>query len=206
MSPARSPRSVTSRLRITPVLVEGMPYLGYMVMNRGTSVPVSTCHTEQNRTVLPLGVLIGPSICTQPRMCSHAFGSLRATSAERADPIPALADCLPDIRSLEALRLRSAPLMRHVQQVARELVLGDDCAVGIWNHHLGMPVSGVTAMAQARTAPENRAGNGRHRIAVASNIRRQEDRRLRRSQESNCDHAVESVRDRLHEVSVCGGA
>jgi hypothetical protein len=25
-------------------------------MNRGTSVPVSTCQIEQNRTVLPLGV------------------------------------------------------------------------------------------------------------------------------------------------------
>ena len=31
-----------------------------MVMNRGTSVPVSTCQIEQNRTILPPGVLIGP--------------------------------------------------------------------------------------------------------------------------------------------------
>jgi hypothetical protein len=37
-------------------------FLGYMVMNRGTSVPVSTCQTEQNRTLLPLGVLMGLSI------------------------------------------------------------------------------------------------------------------------------------------------
>jgi hypothetical protein len=29
-------------------------YLGYMAMNRGTSVPVSTCQIEQNHTVLPL--------------------------------------------------------------------------------------------------------------------------------------------------------
>jgi hypothetical protein len=41
---------------------EAHAYLGYMVINRGRSVPVSTCQTEQNRTVLPLGVLIGPSI------------------------------------------------------------------------------------------------------------------------------------------------
>ncbi|AMY10705.1 addiction module antidote protein, HigA family [Luteitalea pratensis] len=30
-----------------------------MVMNRGTSAPVSICQTEQNRTILPLGVAIG---------------------------------------------------------------------------------------------------------------------------------------------------
>jgi hypothetical protein len=41
---------------------KGKNYLGNMVMNRGTSVPVSICQTEQNRTLLPLGVLIGPSI------------------------------------------------------------------------------------------------------------------------------------------------
>ena len=41
---------------------KGMSYLGYMVMNRGTSVPVSICQIEQKLTVLPLGVLIGPSI------------------------------------------------------------------------------------------------------------------------------------------------
>jgi hypothetical protein len=27
-------------------------------MNRGTSVPASTCQTEQNRTILPFGVLV----------------------------------------------------------------------------------------------------------------------------------------------------
>jgi hypothetical protein len=43
-------------------MLKGMSYLGYMVMNRGTSVPVSTCQIEQNPTILPLGVLIGPSI------------------------------------------------------------------------------------------------------------------------------------------------
>jgi hypothetical protein len=31
-------------------------------MNRGTWVPVSICQIEQTRTILPLGVLIGPSI------------------------------------------------------------------------------------------------------------------------------------------------
>jgi hypothetical protein len=31
-------------------------------MNRGTSVPVSTCQIEQNLTILAPGVLIGPSI------------------------------------------------------------------------------------------------------------------------------------------------
>jgi hypothetical protein len=31
-------------------------------MNLGTSVPVSTCQIEQNRTILAPGVLIGPSI------------------------------------------------------------------------------------------------------------------------------------------------
>jgi hypothetical protein len=36
--------------------------LGYMVINRGTSLPVSICQTEQKRTVLPLGFVIGPSI------------------------------------------------------------------------------------------------------------------------------------------------
>jgi hypothetical protein len=41
---------------------KGMAYLGYMVMNRGASVPVSTCQTAQKRTLLPLGVLLGPSI------------------------------------------------------------------------------------------------------------------------------------------------
>jgi hypothetical protein len=30
-------------------------------MNLGMSVPVSTCQIEQNRTLLPPGVLIGPS-------------------------------------------------------------------------------------------------------------------------------------------------
>jgi len=39
-----------------------MSYLGYMVMNLGTSVPVSTCQIEQNRTIVPPGVLTGPSI------------------------------------------------------------------------------------------------------------------------------------------------
>ena len=39
---------MTSGVRITvTVQVEGHGYLGQMVMNRGTSVPVSTCHTEQ---------------------------------------------------------------------------------------------------------------------------------------------------------------
>ena len=61
-SPARSPPSVTSRVRITsPYMSKGMSYLGYMVMNLGTSVPVSTCQIEQNRTFLPAGVLIDPS-------------------------------------------------------------------------------------------------------------------------------------------------
>jgi hypothetical protein len=46
---------------VLPVMSKGMAYLRYMVMNRGTSVPVSTCQIEQNRTILPLGVLIGPS-------------------------------------------------------------------------------------------------------------------------------------------------
>jgi hypothetical protein len=41
---------------------KGMAYLGYIVMNRGTSLPVSTCQTEQKWTLLPLGVLINPSI------------------------------------------------------------------------------------------------------------------------------------------------
>jgi hypothetical protein len=31
-------------------------------MNLGTSAPVSTCQIEQNRTILPPGVLIGASI------------------------------------------------------------------------------------------------------------------------------------------------
>jgi hypothetical protein len=45
------------------VQVKGhLVYHAYMVMNRGTSVPVSTCQIEQNRTTLPLGVLTGPSI------------------------------------------------------------------------------------------------------------------------------------------------
>jgi hypothetical protein len=47
---------------------KGHIYLGYMVINRGTSVPVSTCQAEQNRTVLPLGVLIGPSSEQRSRM------------------------------------------------------------------------------------------------------------------------------------------
>jgi hypothetical protein len=32
---------------------KGMAYLGYMVLNRGTSVPVSTGQTDQKWTVLP---------------------------------------------------------------------------------------------------------------------------------------------------------
>jgi hypothetical protein len=32
---------------------KGMAYLGYMVMNRRTSMPVSTCQTEQKRTSVP---------------------------------------------------------------------------------------------------------------------------------------------------------
>jgi hypothetical protein len=39
-----------------------LSYLGYIVLNRGTSLPVSICQIEQKRTVLPLGVVIGPSI------------------------------------------------------------------------------------------------------------------------------------------------
>jgi len=38
------------------------PYLGYIVMNRGISLPVSICQIEQKRTFPPLGVVIGPSI------------------------------------------------------------------------------------------------------------------------------------------------
>lgn len=37
-------------------------YLGYMVINRGASVPVSICQIEQKGIDLPLGVTIGPSI------------------------------------------------------------------------------------------------------------------------------------------------
>jgi hypothetical protein len=42
-----------------------------MVINRGTSVPVSTCQTEQNWTRLPLGALIGPQSHTRRRTRSH---------------------------------------------------------------------------------------------------------------------------------------
>jgi hypothetical protein len=41
---------------------KGMAYLGYMVMNLGTSAPVSICQTERNCTALPLGVVMSPSI------------------------------------------------------------------------------------------------------------------------------------------------
>jgi hypothetical protein len=55
--------SVTSRVRImSPYMSTRMSYLGYMVVNRGTSVPASICQIEQNRTVFPLGLFIGPSI------------------------------------------------------------------------------------------------------------------------------------------------
>lgn len=46
-----------------------MAYLGYMVMNRGTSVPVSTCQTEQKRTLLPPGVLIGALNLVDDTVC-----------------------------------------------------------------------------------------------------------------------------------------
>ena len=55
-----------------------MSYLGYMVINLGTAVPVSTCQIEQNCTILPLGVLIGPSISyTTP----YPFFEARVTSS-----------------------------------------------------------------------------------------------------------------------------
>jgi len=48
-----------------------------MVINRGTSVPVSTCQTEQNWTRLPLGALIGTTISyTTP----YAFSCVRVTT------------------------------------------------------------------------------------------------------------------------------
>src|SRR5712691_10856232 len=59
---------------------KAISYLGYMVMNRGTSVPVSTCQIEQKRTVLPLGALIGPSISyTTP----YGFSEVRVTSRDK---------------------------------------------------------------------------------------------------------------------------
>jgi hypothetical protein len=50
-------------VRITsPYKSKGMPYLGYMVINRGHVGSSVTCQIEQNRTFLPPGVLIGASI------------------------------------------------------------------------------------------------------------------------------------------------
>ena len=81
-SPVRSPRSVTSRVRIAslPAMSKGMCYRGPMAMNRATSVPVSTCQTEQKRTLLPPGVSIGPLnlIGTRRGPRSHACGWRRA--------------------------------------------------------------------------------------------------------------------------------
>jgi hypothetical protein len=51
MSPARTPCSGRSRVRITsPYMSKGIGYRGHMVMNRGTSAAVSICQTEQNLT------------------------------------------------------------------------------------------------------------------------------------------------------------
>jgi hypothetical protein len=70
-----SPFKITS-----PYISKATFYLGYMVINRGTSVPVSTCQTEQNWTRLPLGALISPTISyTTP----YAFLCVRVTSSER---------------------------------------------------------------------------------------------------------------------------
>ena len=56
-SPAIKPSSTTSAVRTTSENgAKGMAHLGYIVMNRGTSVPLSICQMLSNTTRRPSGV------------------------------------------------------------------------------------------------------------------------------------------------------